>query len=63
MIFIGQKVRTFEREPKISTKTPIVSWSAAPDATFVCGDENRHYAVRKKNDGLYLYTGTFIIVR
>ena len=48
---------------KVSTKTPIISWTTAPDATFVCGDENRQFAIKKKDDGLYLYTGTFIIVR
>ncbi len=52
---------------KVSHKTPIVSWETAPEnlagLKFVCGDEERRFTVIKKDDGLYIYTGTVIFVR
>ena len=52
---------------KASTKTPIVSWETAPEnlegLKFVCGDKERRFSIIKKDDGLYIYAGTFIIVR
>ena len=52
---------------KASTKTPIVSWETAPEnlegLKFVCGDKERRFSIIKKDDGLYMYAGTFIIVR
>ena len=52
---------------KVSHKTPIVSWATAPEnlagLRFVSGDENRPFSIIKKDDGLYIYTGTVILVR
>ena len=52
---------------KVSHKTPVVSWETAPEnlagLKFVCGDEDRRFTVIKKDDGLYIYTGTVILVR
>ncbi len=31
--------------------------------TFVCGDENRQYSIDKKDDGLYVRSGFFLLVR
>ena len=52
---------------KVSTKTPIISWTTAPDnlagLKFVCGDEDRRFAVIKKEDGIYIQRGMVIFVR
>ena len=52
---------------KVSHKTPIVSWATAPEnlagLKFVCGDEERRFAVIKKEDGIYIQRGMVIFVR
>ena len=52
---------------KVSSKTPIVSWATAPEnlagLKFVCGDEERRFAVIKKEDGIYIQRGMVIFVR
>ena len=53
----------------ISTKRPVVAWSAEnPPASvgslvFTRGDEDRRYAVTVKDDGVYLNIGFTLIVR
>ena len=53
----------------ISTKRPVVAWSAEnPPASvgllvFTRGDEDRRYAVTVKDDGVYLNMGFILIVR
>ena len=60
-------VRVKLGERKVSHKTPVVSWETAPEnlagLKFVCGDEDRQFSIIKKDDGLYIYTGTIILVR
>jgi hypothetical protein len=52
---------------KVSKNEPIVSWTTPPEnlagLKFVCGDERRRFGVLKKDDGLYIYSGTLIFVR
>ena len=53
----------------VSTKRPVVAWSAEnPPASvgslvFTRGDEDRRYAVTVKDDGVYLNMGFILIVR
>jgi autotransporter-associated beta strand protein len=52
---------------KVSRNEPIVSWTNPPDniarLKFVSGDEDRSFSIIKKDDGLYIHTGTVIFVR
>ena len=50
-------------ERRVSTTTPIMSWTAATkpanidSVKFVCADENHRYSLAVKSDGLYLLAG------
>ena len=59
------KIKLGERAATNGLK--IVGWTTEPSnlagLNFVCGDEGRSYAIIKKNDGLYIYTGLAISVR
>ena len=65
----GATIRLKLGSRKISTKRPVVAWSAEnPPASvgslvFTRGDEDRRYAVTVKDDGVYLNIGFILIVR
>ena len=54
---------------KVSSRTPVISWSAATKptnvdtVTFVRADFDRHYSLVRKNDSLYALTGFVILVK
>lgn len=65
----GATIRLRIGSRSVSTKRPVVAWSAEnPPASvsslvFTCGDEDRRYAVTVKEDGVYLNKGFILIVR
>ena len=65
----GATIRLRIGSRSVSTKRPVVAWSAEnPPASvgslvFTRGDEDRRYAVTVKDDGVYLNIGFTLIVR
>ena len=53
----------------LNTSQPVIAWTAETrpenlsSLTFVRGDVDRRYGLAKKDDGLYVYSGTIISIR
>ncbi len=63
----GATVKINLGERRVPTGTKVVRWTTAPSnlsgLTFVSGDEDRRYSFDKKDDGLYVRSGFFLLVR
>lgn len=48
---------------KLSSSTPIISWSTVPQVRFERGNDVRDYGLAAKSDGLYAVSGLVLIFR